>query len=106
MDRPSETKVANSATIKQVVITVGELMGKDRSLLNAATSLGSIGCDELDFVEIVMELEEHFNITISDASLNAIMGTDDWKKGIERITLADLASLIDALLREAKRAKP
>ncbi len=59
------------------------------------TTLGDLAADELDFVELIMELEESFSITISDAHAEAMTGTSDWKKGMNKVTIEELSTLVN-----------
>ena len=85
----------SDSTVEQVCKITAELLGVDRSKINAGTSFGDLGADELDFVELVMELEEHFDIAISDETAVQLMGTDNWQQGMKNVTIAKLASMID-----------
>lgn len=84
-----------NATEDQVCKITAELLGLDRASLDAKTSLGELGADELDFVELVMELEEHFEIAIPDETAERMMGSEDWQQGMKRVTMTKLASVID-----------
>jgi len=87
----------SAATIDQVCGIAAEVMGVDRSRIDADTSLGDLGADDLDFVELVMELEEHFDVFIPDETAQKMMGTDDWQQGMKNVTMSKLADLIDEL---------
>jgi len=98
--RTSATRVGptasdSGATVDQVCKIAAELMGVDRSRIDAETSLGDLGADELDFVELVMELEEHFDVFIPDETAERMMGTDDWQQGMKNVTMSKLAGVID-----------
>ncbi len=49
--------------------------------------------DELDIVELVMELEEEFNVEISDAALERMTGANQGKR-FAQVTPAQLAALV------------
>lgn len=87
----------SGSTADQVCKIAAELLAIDRSRVNTETSLGDLGADELDFVELVMELEEHFDISIPDEAAEHMMGTDNWQQGRKNITIAKLAAVIDDL---------
>lgn len=82
-------------TVDHVRIITAELMGVDRAKVTPTTSLGDLGADELDCIELVMELEDRFNISISDENIEGLMGTDDWKAGMPKVTMEKLASIVD-----------
>jgi hypothetical protein len=49
----------------------------------------------LDFVELVMELEEHFDISIPDDAAEGMLGTDNWQQGMKNVTMARLAAVVE-----------
>ena len=90
-----------SPTVDQVCTITAELLGADRSQVNAQTSLADLGADELDFVELVMELEERFGISIPDSKAEGMMGTNDPTSGMKNVTLAKLASIVEDQVQSA-----
>ena len=84
-----------NSTVDEVCKITAELLAVDRSTIAAKTSLGDLGADELDFVELVMELEEMFDVSISDESAERMMGNDNWQLGMKNVTMEKLASLVD-----------
>ena len=85
----------SSSTTDQVCAITAKQLNVARSKISAETSLGDLGADELDFVELVMELEEHFDIAVPDETAERMMGTDNWQQGMKNVTMAKLASLVD-----------
>ena len=54
-------------TVDKVITIVAEQLGQDASEITAETSLqDNLGADSLDAVEIIMALEDEFDIEISD----------------------------------------
>ena len=95
--RSSAADAASSdVTVNEVCKITSELMGVDRSQVKSTTSLGDLGCDELDFVELVMELEDRFNISIPDETAEEMLGDDDWQAGIKNVTVQKLADAVRA----------
>ncbi len=92
---PSPTASVSSATLDEVRAAAASLLGKDISELKAGTTLGDLGADELDFVELVMELEDRFDVSLADDSLERMMGSDDWQRGRNNVTLGKLAALVE-----------
>ena len=82
------------STTAQVCRIAAELMNIPASSVKPSTSLGDLNADELDFVELVMELEEHFNITISDETGDQLLGTNR-EAGLNQVTMAKLAAVVD-----------
>lgn len=91
---PAESEKPN-ATVDQVCTLTAELFALNREAITAKTSLGELGADELDFVELVMELEETFEVAIPDESLEGMMETENWQDGIKSVTMEKLASFVD-----------
>ena len=69
---------------------VSEQLGISYDDAKAHTTLGNLGCDDLDVVELIMELEDSFDITISDVEFDNLGG----KKGWQSISILDLANLV------------
>ena len=72
-----------SELAEQVIAIVGEKLGVDKEKVNLETSfIGDLGADSLDMVELLMNLEDNFKMTIPDedaenikfASLNKLLG--------------------------------
>jgi len=83
-------------TVDQVCDITAKLLSEQRSEITPSTSLGELAADELDIVELVMQLEEHFDISIPDEAVERIMGADNGRKGMNNVTMANLAALVDA----------
>jgi len=85
----------DTTTIDQVCQLTATMMGVDRSKVNSQSSLGDFGADELDFVELIMELEETFDVRISDDEAERMLGSKDWKQGMNKVTMEKLAALVE-----------
>ena len=70
-------------------------MSVDRAKLTGQTSLADLGADELDLVELVMEMEEEFDVSIPDEAAERLIGSKDWEQGMKNVTLAKLAALVE-----------
>lgn len=58
---------------ERVVGIVAEQLGVDKDKITRETSfVNDLGADSLDTVELVMELEEEFNVTIPDDAAEKI----------------------------------
>ena len=49
---------------------IREQFGANPDLTTETTFINDLGCDSLDAVELIIELEEEFNIAIPDADIN------------------------------------
>ncbi|TVP97189.1 MAG: acyl carrier protein [Planctomycetaceae bacterium] len=76
-----------TAATRQII---ADQLGFAYDAVKPTTTLGELGCDELDLVEIIMSLEEQFEIYIPDAELDALSGQAGWS-GITVLELANLA---------------
>lgn len=92
---------AQDATTEQVCGITAALMYVPASSVNPSTTLGELGADELDFVELVMELEEHFDITISDETAEQLLGFKD-EAGLNQVTMEKLAAVVEKQKRVNK----
>lgn len=70
----SSWRIVNVASVQERVIDiVAEQLGVDKEKITPETSfVNDLGADSLDTVELVMELEEEFDITIPDDAAEKI----------------------------------
>ena len=62
-----------ASVMERVTDIVSEQLGVDKDKINADTSfVNDLGADSLDTVELVMELEEEFDVTIPDEEAEKI----------------------------------
>jgi acyl carrier protein len=86
---------------------LAEQLAVDRSKIVMNRPIGEppLGADELDLVEIIMEIEEHFDVSIPDEDLEEISGAKQ-DHLLTRITPAHLVTLAKkARERSSKRTK-
>ena len=91
--------VASTTTIEHVRKIVSEQMGVSIDKIQSTTSLGDLGADELDFVELIMELEESFSIAIPDGAAEMKEVNQNWREGIKNVTIQRLSTLMDELTK-------
>lgn len=82
-DRQEEgSKVAD--VLERVIDIIAEQMSVDKEKITPETSfVNDLGADSLDTVELVMELEEEFDITIPDEEAEHIQTVGQAVKYIE-----------------------
>src|SRR5262245_47830042 len=69
---------ANPAEAEQVVrAVVANILNVDAADIKMDQAISSLEADELDLVEIVIELEERFGISISDSALDRILEQEE-----------------------------
>lgn len=102
------TTAKERATLKEISTIIAGQMNVDKAKLQGTTSLTDLGYDDLDFVELIMELEEKFDIYISDEKFDALLESKDRVKGIKNVTLTKIADLVDSELarKPSQRKKP
>jgi len=96
--RPASSAASQSAesTVDQVCKITAESMGVDSSRVTPSTSLDELDADKLDFVELIMEIEEHFQIAIPDEVIEDIAGTDIFQgDDLKKVTIEELAKIVD-----------
>ncbi len=73
-----------ASVMERVVDIVSEQLGVDKDKITAETSfVNDLGADSLDTVELVMELEEEFDINIPDDAAEKIQTVGQAVKFIE-----------------------
>lgn len=61
-----------SDTYNKIIDIVSEKLNIDKSVIVGSASLEDLGADSLDIVEIIMKLEEEFDIEINDEEAGAL----------------------------------
>ena len=84
-------------TVSQVCDVTAELLGVNRALVTPTTSLGDLGADDLDVVELILELEVYFDVSIPDDALASAAGGNPID--LHQITMAKLAQIVDGQRR-------
>lgn len=83
-------QAATSAKVKQIIAEHFKVAA-DKFTLADPIMGNKLGADELDMVELVMELEDNFQITLPDAVLIGSESDSGFQAGITGQQLADLA---------------
>jgi acyl carrier protein len=72
---------AVAAKVKEII--VNKLGVEESQITNDASFTNDLGADSLDTVELIMEFEKEFNITIEDADAEKIQTVGDAVKYLE-----------------------
>ena len=75
--------MALSETEKKVIQIIKEKISVDESVIEKAKSFEDLGADSLDLVEIVMEIEETFDIEITDEEAENVVNFEQVVKLIK-----------------------
>lgn len=71
-------------TEQKVIEILSKQLRIDQSKINAKTNIATdLGADSLDLVEVLMSLEEEFNISIPDEAIPTIVTVEDLVKYID-----------------------
>ena len=85
----------SSETVSSVSAIAAAQVGVDVAEIQPSTSLHDLGADELDIVELVMELEEEFDVPIPNEVITDAAGSDDWVAGSDKLTMRRLAEIVE-----------
>ena len=79
--------MAEGSVRDKVIEIIREQLGQDKDAITDETHfINDLGADSLDTVELVMELEDEFGISISDEEAEKIQTVGDAIKYIEEHT--------------------
>jgi acyl carrier protein len=78
-----------------IIVILGKQFGKQPDEIQSSNSLKDLGADELDLVEVVMELEEEFQISIPDGAVQKAAGEATMDNMLKRLTPPKLAALVE-----------
>ncbi|MCO5608338.1 hypothetical protein L7F22_062545 [Adiantum nelumboides] len=81
-------KVSCQSTIEQVQDIIATKLSVDRASVQPQTKFSELGADSLDTVEIVMSLEEKFNVSIGEQDAESISNVQQVADLIEKQTAA------------------
>ncbi len=77
--------MANAASVEERVIKiVVDNLGVNADQVNRSTAFDQLGADSLDIVELVMELEEEFEISIPEDQAEKIKTVGEAVEHIEK----------------------
>jgi acyl carrier protein len=83
--RPQEGKaVANASVEERVIKIVVDNLGVNADQVTRTTAFDQLGADSLDIVELVMELEEEFEISIPEDQAEKIKTVGEAIEHIEK----------------------
>ncbi|MBX3427314.1 MAG: acyl carrier protein [Pirellulales bacterium] len=94
--RAPETIAPHSSMLANVQSIIAKQLGlKDADVIPEMT-FGGVGADDLDLVEITMEVEDRFGITISEDALVSAAGIRDTDSLCDHLTIRKFATVAEA----------
>ncbi|MCO5560695.1 hypothetical protein L7F22_014312 [Adiantum nelumboides] len=84
--------VAKPETVSKVITIVAKQLATSAEKIMPESKFGDLGADSLDQVEIVMALEEEFDINIEDSGAESILTVQDAANLIEKAAAAKAAA--------------
>ncbi|WP_343219718.1 acyl carrier protein [Oceaniferula marina] len=86
-DTPKESVSYDSKTSQKITKIISELLSlKQDQIKPDHAIIGDLGADSLDAVELIMWIEEDFNISIADADAEKLVTVGDLIRYVERKT--------------------
>ena len=77
-----------TATVRHII---ADHMEMDLDSVTAESTLGDLGCSEIEVAKLVVKLMEHFSIGITSDDIDALAGDDEsW----ESVTVLDIANFV------------
>ena len=97
-NQANDGQSGSQSTVEQVGSIVARLLKLERSKVLATTSLNDLNFDELDLVELVLELEDTFSISLPDDAIEHQLGIVTGQRGLKyigNVTIEKIAKLVD-----------
>lgn len=71
------TEINHQDIFDTVATIIAKTLSIDKNIINASATLQDLGADSLDIFEIIMKLEEQFNIEINDEEAEKLKNVQD-----------------------------
>lgn len=91
--RGPETTTPDSPMLVNIQSIIAEQLGLKAADMNPALTFAAVGADDLDLVEITMQVEERFDIAISDDALVNAARTQDANSLCDHLTIRTFATI-------------
>ena len=75
----------NRTLAEAIKTIIAEQLSKDKSDIDENSTLESLGMDSLDRVEVVMKIEEEFDVEMSDEKVDTICTTHELIEYVESL---------------------
>ena len=80
---------ASSETLTKVQEIIADQLGTDQGKVAAGAKMADLGADSLDTVEIMMALEEEFDITLDEEGAEQISTVQEGETSIQRASVGE-----------------
>lgn len=97
---PVKAASSSTSSIDRVRAIVSKQLAVPIEKVTPKTTLGELGADSLDYVELIMEFEDAFSISIPDDKPLDLAGDQESKDLNKKVTVQILSDLVDELVRE------
>jgi len=91
---PLPVKASSPRVVAEVRGIVAEMLGVKPADIDVSKPLSAYKADELDLVEIVMECEDKFHVSISDEAIETMIGSKDPVRALQ-LSATHLARLVE-----------
>jgi len=87
----------------KVRVIVAEHLGVQQDDVASTKTLAALGADELDVVEIIMQLEDEFQVLITDEAIEREAGSTEISDFAEALRVSSLENLVRTAIDDAGR---
>ena len=99
----TEPRPGSSAMLREIQSIVGKQLGIKPVDVRPDATFTAMGADDLDFVEIILEVEDTLSVAISDDALIQAAGVSKADVLCDRLTIRDFATVVEAAPEQAAR---
>ena len=103
--QPRTASDSDPRSLAAVQKVVAEQLKRPASEVLPDATLGSLGADDLDLVEIVMATEEVLNVSIDDDALTKAAGVAQAEKTVGSLTVRKFAALADTSPKQSPQQR-
>jgi acyl carrier protein len=82
-------------TVAEVCRITAKHFGVEVFEVEPSTSLRNLNANELDVLELIVKLERHFDVSISDKAIARATNDDHWQRSDGKVTMSNLAEVVD-----------
>ncbi len=91
---------SGTATVDQVCTIAAELMSVERSQVTAGSSIADLDGDEFDAIDMVMQLEDKYDVRFEREKLREMLEPQGENRAIKRLTMTEFADAVKQLQQQ------